>query len=123
VTDCDRLDAAFSDLEGKGVLARQDFSCCQNCGHGEAWSEVKEGLSRGQKLQGYTFYHQQDTERAVDGGGLYLAYGAVADGDEAETAVGKAIAEALQAQGLNVTWNGTNKQRIFVKLDWKRRRG
>src|SRR5881392_1615750 len=26
-TDCDRLDAAFADLEQAGIIARHDFSC------------------------------------------------------------------------------------------------
>src|SRR5438046_2664744 len=32
-TDCDRLDEAFAVLNQKGIVARQDFSCCNNCGH------------------------------------------------------------------------------------------
>src|SRR4029453_10638281 len=31
-TDCDRLDAAFVALEKSGVISRQHFSCCGNCG-------------------------------------------------------------------------------------------
>jgi hypothetical protein len=29
ITDCDRVDAAFQHLEAHGIVARQDFSCCQ----------------------------------------------------------------------------------------------
>src|SRR5262245_61330412 len=39
-TDCDRLDAAFAALQRRGVVARQNFSCCSNCGHGEMWDEM-----------------------------------------------------------------------------------
>jgi hypothetical protein len=28
-TDCDLLDRAFAELERAGVVARQDFTCCQ----------------------------------------------------------------------------------------------
>jgi hypothetical protein len=28
VTDCDLLDRAFHELEGAGVVARHDFTCC-----------------------------------------------------------------------------------------------
>src|SRR5262249_12302420 len=31
-TDCDRLDQAFATLNRQGIVARQDFSCCNNCG-------------------------------------------------------------------------------------------
>src|SRR5262245_27310748 len=39
-TDCDRLDAAFASLNRQGIVARQDFSCCNNCGFTEIWDEV-----------------------------------------------------------------------------------
>jgi hypothetical protein len=29
VTDCDLLDRAFEELERGGIVARQDFTCCQ----------------------------------------------------------------------------------------------
>ncbi|HST57349.1 MAG TPA: hypothetical protein VLK84_01600, partial [Longimicrobium sp.] len=38
VTDCDRLDLAFDELERRGIVARQHFSCCQNCGSHEIWA-------------------------------------------------------------------------------------
>jgi hypothetical protein len=122
VTDCDRLDTAFDALESDGVVARHNFTCCQNCGHGEIWDEVNASSGSGQHIRGYAFYHQQDTERAVDGGGLYLAYGATESGDQAEATVGEIIAGCLRAQGLEVVWNGSNKQRIWVRLNWQRRR-
>jgi hypothetical protein len=122
VTDCDRLDAAFDALESEGVLARQNFACCQSCGHGEMWDEVKSAADAGRQVRGYVFFHQQDTDRAVDGGGLYLAYGATEAGDEAEAAVGEVIARCLRAQGLEVVWNGSSKQRVWIRLDWQRRR-
>src|SRR5262245_23929207 len=45
-TDCDRLDAAFADLEGQGIVARQNFTCCQTCGHYEIWEEVRAAQQR-----------------------------------------------------------------------------
>src|SRR5687767_8883107 len=35
VTDCDRLDRAFAELETRGIVCRQDFTCCSTCGHYE----------------------------------------------------------------------------------------
>ena len=29
ITDCDRLDRAFEELERAGVVSRQDFTCCR----------------------------------------------------------------------------------------------
>src|SRR5215469_4841948 len=65
-TDCDRLDRAFAALERSGVVARQNFTCCQNCGHAEIDDEIGEA-SKQRRIVGYTFYHFQDTERAAEG--------------------------------------------------------
>jgi hypothetical protein len=121
-TDCDRLDAAFADLEASGVVARQNFTCCQNCGHGEIGGEIAEVRDAGREVHGYTFYHMQDTEAAVDGRGLYLAYGALDAGDKALVAVGQEIVKALRRHKLKPRWNGRGSERIFVPLAWKRRR-
>lgn len=121
-TDCDRLDAAFAALEESGVLARQDYSCCQNCGHGELWDEMQAALEERPEVHGYTFYHGQDTDSAVEGEGVCLAYGAAEPGERAEVAVGHEVVAALEAQGLETEWDGTRSKRIWVRVDWRRRR-
>src|SRR5262245_59010912 len=40
VTDCDRLDDAFAELTLLGIVSRQDFSCCGNCGVAEIGDEM-----------------------------------------------------------------------------------
>ena len=65
VTDCDRLDHAFADLNRRGIVARQNFACCYNCGHAEIGEEVDDGRESGTKVIGYTFFHSQGTEGAV----------------------------------------------------------
>lgn len=122
-TDCDRLDAAFAALEENGVIARQNFSCCGNCGATEIWDEVRAVEETGAEIRGYAFYHMQDTEGAVDGGGLYLNYGACAEGEDAALAVARDIVAELEAHGLATHWDGSWDKRIGVTLDWKRRRG
>jgi len=122
ITDCDRLDAAFSKLESSGVVSRQDFSCCGNCGSGEIFDEIKRETSKGKKVHGYTFFHSQDTDSAVDGYGLYLNFGGIEYGERPALQVGQQIAGALKEQGLKVDWDGTWKTRIHVTIDWKRRR-
>jgi hypothetical protein len=121
-TDCDRLDAAFAELEERGIVARQDFSCCNNCGSTEIWSEVREAEEDGRVIHGCTFYHHQDTEVAVNGGGLCLGYQAVADGEEAQVAVGHEIVQVLRTHGFEPRWDGSTEKRIWFPLDWKRRR-
>jgi hypothetical protein len=121
VTDCDRLDAAFAALETVGIVARQNFSCCQNCGHGEMWDEVEGALANGEALRGYTFFHAQDTETAVEGGSLWLAYGSVEEGESALIGIGDDIVSALKVEGLDVSWDRNPKTRISVQLDWRKR--
>ncbi len=124
VTDCDRLDIAFAQLEGKGIMARQNFSCCGTCGAGEIGDEMDQATAAGAPPRGYVFYHRQDTESAVEGHGLYLNYGS-SRGEESEEAalrIGAEIAGALRQQGLQVDWDGAWAKRISIRLDWKRRR-
>ena len=77
---------------------------------------------KGIDVHGYTFFHMQDTESVVEGAGLHLAYGAVEEGVEPMLAVANYIVAILQRHGLSTEWNGTVKKRIFVRMDWKRRR-
>lgn len=121
-TDCDRLDSAFAALERAGIVCRQDFSCCGTCGAGEIRDEMDKVAKTGTRVRGYAFYHMQDTECAVDGGGLYLNYGAVQNGEAAAVGIGKEIAASLKQQGLQVDWDETWAKRIGVRLNWKRRR-
>lgn len=120
VTDCDRLDAAFGELEGRGIVARQNFSCCQSCGSREIWEEVDEAERLGASVRGHTYYHVQDTQGAAEGGGLYLAYGAVEE--EGIVEIGREVAAVLNAHGLATEWDGSPEKRIRVPMDWKRRR-
>lgn len=119
LTDCDRLDQAFENLEDGGIVARQNFTCCQNCGHAEIGDEVDGAGERGLPVHGYTFYHQQDTERAAADSELYLAYGAVGHDDTLKVA--RAIVVAIESCGLRTEWNGSVGQRIRVALNWQRR--
>jgi hypothetical protein len=127
-TACDRLDRAFASLERAGIVARQHFSCCGTCGAAEISDEIEAARAR-RPVRGYTFFHVQDTESAVAGDGLHLAYGAAsADGiteeqwNRAAIAVGHEVVAALRAEGLDASWSGDLDERIHVPLEWRRRR-
>jgi hypothetical protein len=123
VTDCDRIDAAFAELEEAGVISRQNYSCCMTCGSAEIFDEMLAAQDAGTPVRGYAFYHVQDTEAAVEGRGVHLGYGAVEEGEAAALAIGREIVATLEAHGLRTDWNGSWDLRIGVSLDWKRRRG
>jgi len=121
-TDCDRLDAAFASLEARGIISRQNFSCCGTCGSYEIWDEIRAVGEAGGQTRGYAFYHMQDTENAAKGAGLYLNYGACNEGEEAALTIAQEIVAELERHGLGTHWDGTWEQRIGLSLDWKRRR-
>jgi hypothetical protein len=121
-TDCDRLDEAFAALNAEGIVAKQDFSCCNTCGFTEIWDEVKE-VEKRQPVQGYVFYHLQCTERAIKTGQLLMAYGCIEDNAEAFERVGNKIVAELRRAGLNASWGGTAGHPIVVEgIVWRRRR-
>ena len=125
-TDCDRLDAAFEELERQGIVARQNFTCCSTCGHYEIGDEIKDAKKERKKraapVSGYAFYHMQDTESAVAGGGIYIKYDTLKDDREKKIAVGQKIVEALTAAGLKTEWDGDPNTGVYVRLKWRRRR-
>src|SRR6185437_11794022 len=123
----EKLNQAFKFLRKNGMIARQNFTCCQSCG-GYAIGTYMEGqLDKGKSQLGYVFYHHQDAEALKsDGyrsdGNLYLAYG---DGStnkypnnvpKSSEEIGKMIFLALTQAGLVVEWNGDSDTRILVKM-------
>lgn len=130
LSDSDRLDSAFVELEASGIVARMNFSCCGSCGHSEIGDEVSEG----QAPRGYVFFTMQDADRLAEDAApqLYFDYGAwktdgsAFDDDEAyaaaATAIGNEVASAFEAAGLGVSWDGSLSRRIRITdLDWRRR--
>jgi hypothetical protein len=121
-TDCDRLDSAFATLNAQGIVARQDFSCCNNCGFAEIWDEVEQEEKQ-HPVKGYVFYHLQCTERAIKTGQLLMAFGCVEEDPEAFLGVANEIVAELRKAGLNASWGGTDGHPIVVEgLVWRRRR-
>lgn len=121
VTDCDRLDRAFAELSEVGIVSRQNFSCCDNCGCHEIRDEMDGQAARGGPVRGYAFYPRDETRTAAAGGGLRLSFGAVEDEEVDAAAIGYEIVGALRRHGLRAEWSGDRGRRIAVRLDWKRR--
>ncbi|MDP1684143.1 hypothetical protein [Hydrogenophaga sp.] len=122
-TDCDRLDRAFARLHERGILALQ---CAGNTlDDGMQWVNEQladERVDDGQYI-GFCFFHSQDIDRALDGEGLYLAFGPVdSDEDKDAMAVGHKVCEALRHEGLQTPWNGSVETRIDLPgFCWQRR--
>jgi len=123
LTDFDRLELAFDMLEDEDIVARQHFTCCGTCGAAEIGAEIEDYEDLGRDAHGYVFFHQQDTESAVESGSLYISFGA-AD-PEADTAasiaIGQRLFDVLTKVGLKPIWDGKINHRVGVAIDWKRR--
>jgi hypothetical protein len=123
VTDCDRLDQVFEALNREGVVSLHDAGYTQSEGYDLVRKEMDE-VDDFDDVLGYCFYHGQDVERAVDGGGLYLAYGPPEPHQEESVGpeVGKMIVAELERGGFQVEWDGSYSTRIHIpRLNWQRR--
>lgn len=129
VTDCDRLDAAFEELNAMGIMARHNWTCCGTCAAAEMPLEMDRlhGQWEGVPIVGNVYYHAQDSEGAADGEHLWLGYGSMkeCDSDEEYQANSVKIAEmavqVLESHGLKVSWDGHISKRLCVELKWQRR--
>lgn len=114
----DRIDKAFEFLDQSGIYSAQDFWCCSSCGHAAAAETMTE-----RKTRGYVFYHEQDTDRGVEGGGLMLAFGSYEGEDPKTEAIGREICDALNRFGIPNEWNGSASSRILIQpFEWRKRR-
>jgi hypothetical protein len=104
------LDRAFGELEEAGILARQDFACCMNCGASEIFDERDDS----RRWRGYVFYHEQDTDRLLEGGPLLLAYGGFSVDVDLRELVDKEIMPVLSRHGLAPEWGGSVETRIAL---------
>lgn len=90
-TDCDRLRAAFDALNAAGIVS------LEHCGYDLQYGieKVTDTASARDQVtktpsRGYCFFHRQDTESAVEGHGLMLAFGSFeTDGDDGPLVAGK----------------------------------
>lgn len=119
-TDCDRLDEAFVQLSETGVIALHNTGMTMSDGLSDV-AEALHEIGRA-RMSGYCFYHGQDVERAVGGGGLMIAFGGLDDDQIAKEQVGRRVKQSLEEHGLKVEWSGDPETRLSLPaFDWKRR--
>jgi len=123
--------AAFEDLAGIGVVARDHFSCCGTCASSEIWDERDDSRT----WRGYVYFHQQDTESLIEERSTYIGYGAFLDAwlpeaewvalpDDQKDAryadIVRGLMEGevfplLRRHGIAVTWDGDLGRRILLE--------
>jgi hypothetical protein len=120
-TDCERLDLAFKALDSAGILCLHNAGYTMSDGHSDAY-EIYSTAQTG-KYFGYCFYHGQDMERAIDGGGLMLAFDHVKGDVPEKLSVAEKINEVLIKHNFTLDWDGAAEMRINInKFDWKNRK-
>jgi hypothetical protein len=97
-----RLSNGFRQLRSRGFAARQNFACCNTCGH----AEMEDGGHAN-----YVFYHAQEADSLKDleqegrSPRVWLNW----SGDAIE------ICRTFQRVGLLVEWNGDEDLKILVQ--------
>lgn len=122
-TDCDRLTAAFKELDSRGIVAREDVGYTQSDLRDEMWALLEAARSEGRDARGWVAFHRQDVERVVDSGQLYISFAALSDDDEGFRTIGAEVAGGLAEAGLTVAWNGDPNRRVeLTGVRWQKRR-
>jgi hypothetical protein len=119
-----RLNAAFADLRRQGILAKQNYACCQTCGFAELRYEAKLVARQGREVLGGIFYDMQDADDLKKDGKCCLAYvglGLYPDAsagaqDDATLRVGRIACETLRRRGVSVVWDGSAESWIRIDL-------
>ncbi len=121
VTDCDKLDAAFEELDQLGVIAAHNFTCCLSCGRAEMEDLLNDESNSSSYYWGGCFYHSQDTLSAVDYGNLSIAFLTKDMSENSQRMLGGLITEVCWDYDLKASWDSSIYTRVNVELDWKRR--
>ena len=114
-----KLERAFEALQGCGLLARTNFLCCKNCAGSEMTNMAVEQVKKGKTVTGCVFYTRQGEDDLLRDGGVHLSYGPLESKElgqigESSEQVGQMVAEECRLVGLEVDWDGTGLQCIYI---------
>lgn len=125
------LTLSFRALRNKGVLALEDYTCCEECGHDGAAATLREDP----RWLAYIFFHHHDTEELVYSGETFMTYHynpvhmcGVGQWESLNWASKQALlaqhmqelfstllVPTLNKYGIAVEWNGNPGTRIHVR--------
>lgn len=120
-----RISDAFRRLRKRGLIARQNFSCCGNCAGYEIATYITHAINHGmsrQAVAGCVFYTRQDTVALRRGRGhMYLSYGPLETKDLGTVGlptieVGQIICTVLRESGIKYEWDGNPDTRIAIDV-------
>lgn len=118
------LSSAFEEIRRHGIVAAENFTCCNTCGHEEIYTQVpREGDWRA-----YVFFHQQDVENIFEYGEGGLSFGALQDISDKELTelISEVVLPILHKHNIHAEWNNSLDSRIqlrditlYYPLKWK----
>lgn len=120
-TDNERLSRAFAEMNAVGIVARENLGESLSDGEYMIDGIVDAMIARGVTPRGNVFYHAQDLERALVGGGLDIAFTGDRTGAEAARLIGHEVVGILERNGLKPSWNSNPNHRLKVDMEWRRR--
>ena len=123
LTHNDLLDKFFKKLNKAGIIALQNV---ENFASG--LDEVTDIFQNQDKdkikgnLRGFCFYQWQDTEVAINGGGLRFSYGDLNNNKEQSAKIGCFIFEEIKKTSLKPDWSGDQEKKIYISnFKWRKR--
>ncbi|MEM1211695.1 MAG: hypothetical protein AAGI68_05285 [Planctomycetota bacterium] len=121
-TDFDRLDAAFSSLRQRGIIAIHNAGWDKSEAFHNCLEEFR-AQGKPEHLFGICYYTSQDIDGAINGRGIYLGYSSTRPEMEESDAVraGTLICSELEKVRLQTEWGGNAQSRIKVDLVWQKR--
>lgn len=124
VTDFDRLDEVFAELNRYGIVAVHIAGYTSSDGFEEAYEAYESLKEDGIDVNGYCYYTTQDFQYAVKDQFLHLAFGAFVNHEKNGLLIGKIIAKVLEKAGFSIVWDGTLEQKIEIRpFVWQKRFG
>ncbi len=120
-SDTQRLIQAFDELCQKNIIALHNAGYTISDGEEEVVEVEKELRKVNIRSEGYCFYHQQDLERAIQTGNLYIAFQKIDNSSEKVAIdVGKKIVKILEKYDFKVEWDENVNERILIKdFEWQ----
>jgi hypothetical protein len=126
-TDCDRLDAAFEELNANGLIALHSPAATSELCEMAAISQWRRKGGAMTRRIGCVFYHSDDVRWAMTDGELHLGYTCF-EGHPGlhnlgvlQEMVGHQIHDTLHRHGLDAVWSGSTEDKIVVKMTWLKR--
>lgn len=121
ITHNDLLDKLFRKLNNSGFIALHNVKNFAS-GLDEATDIFQDQIEPKSSLQGFCFYQWQDTEVAINGGGLRISYGDLDNNKEFIIKIGNKLIEEIKKIFPKAEWNGDQEKKILIpNFKWRKR--